>query len=1083
MDEVAAAVGGAAVQVEDAARGLSFATNCGAHGDFLFPHLPTGTYAVTISAAGFSTLVLYRVSVEVGATTELEIRLKVAGVRSMVTVTEDADEGVSSIEQPSGAAIASVIGNHEMDSLPINGQRWQSFTLLSPAANAGDAEDGLLSFRGLAVTENSTTVDGMDDDQSFNAAARGSESVSDDGTEEETGVEPGGARRRAGSRRRSGASYTFSQQAVREFRVDTQNYTALYGHGAGGVIATVSKSGTNGFHGTAFYRVRSSAWAATNLFSIATRYHDGEIASGYVKPHDLRQQFGGTVGGAVARDRLFYFYAFDQQRHGDAAISSPGEPSFYSLTATQRTLLANRGVTAAKVNAALNYLDSLTGTVNRRDDQTIHFGKLDWQISPRQRATLQYNRVRSSLPAGLRGAPVVDRGVASLGSGYTKIDAGLARWTWTPSKHFADELLVAYGRDFQFEQPQAPLPQEPAVGPGGFAPEVRIGPDGIAFGTPAGLGRRAYPDERRLQFADTATWNLGRHLLQAGADVSFVSDEVDALKNAAGTFQYDSGSTNGRAGGLVDWITDYTFNVNAYPNGGCPSIHAAVHLFCFRSFTQSFGEDTVDFDTQEWAAFVEDTWRPRANLTIHAGLRYEYELLPLPQHPNVALDTIFRDRGATSVFPEDRNNVGPRVGAAWAPFGSGRGVVRAGYGVYYGRVPGATLSSALANTAQASSSTHVQITPSTITACPQVAGQGFGYVCTYLSAPPATVVSTTSATVFSRRFRTPLVQQGSLAVERGVGAGVVVSAAYLMNLDRQLPGSVDLNIAPSTGSTAFQIQGGAGAPGLRDGETFVLPVYMARVSDSYGPVTAVMSEVGASYHGLALEARRRARKGFEFRAAWTWSKAIDEGQNTGAVPRLNSQLDPFTVRYDKGLSRLNFPQKFVASTVWEPRVRATEPWARRAMNGWTISGIFYETSGRPYSYEIFGGTRLSGGRESINGSGGAVYLPTVGRNTLRLPETVRLDMRVVRAVRVSERVRMRGTIEAFNVANHVNVTGVEQRAFLVGAPSGGVTPLVFQDAAAVSAEGLNVLPFGTHTEAAANLARERQLQVGLQVEF
>jgi hypothetical protein len=304
-----------------------------------------------------------------------------------------------------------------------------------------------------------------------------------------------------------------------------------------------------------------------------------------------------------------------------------------------------------------------------------------------------------------------------------------------------------------------------------------------------------------------------------------------------------------------------------------------------------------------------------------------------------------------------------------------------------------------------------------------------------------------------------------------------------MNIDRQLPGSVDLNIAPSTATTTFRIQGGTGASGVRDGDTFVLPVYTARVSDSYGPVTAVTSDVGASYHALALEARRRSRRGFEFRAAWTWSKAIDQGQNTGATPRLNSQLDPFTIAYDKGLSRLNFPHKFVASAVWEPRLRTAEPWVRQAVNGWTVAGIFYETSGRPYSYEIFGGTRLAGGRESINGSGGAIYLPTVGRNTLRLPATTRLDMRMVRTVRLNERVRVRAAIEAFNVANHVNFSGVEQRAFLLGTPASGVTPLIFQDAATVAAEGLNVRPFGSFTASAADLSRERQVQMGLQLEF
>jgi hypothetical protein len=112
-----------------------------------------------------------------------------------------------------------------------------------------------------------------------------------------------------------------------------------------------------------------------------------------------------------------------------------------------------------------------------------------------------------------------------------------------------------------------------------------------------------------------------------------------------------------------------------------------------------------------------------------------------------------------------------------------------------------------------------------------------------------------------------------------------------------------------------------------------------------------------------------------------------------------------------------------------------------------------------------------------------VYLPTVGRNTLRLPDTANLDLRVSRAVRVAERVRMRGMVEVFNVANRVNYSGVTQRAFLVGAESGGVTPLVFQDAATVAAEGLNVRPFGTRTEAATGYTRERQVQLGVRVEF
>ena len=383
------------------------------------------------------------------------------------------------------------------------------------------------------------------------------------------------------------------------------------------------------------------------------------------------------------------------------AISAPGYAGFYTLTASQTALLANRGVTPAQTNAALNYLNSLTGTVARQADQTVNFGRVDWQGKGGGQLVLEYNRVRWSAPAGARTGAVVDRGVSSLGSSYGKVDSGVLRWVENFRGGLSNELRAQYGRELQYETAQTPLAQEPNVGPGGMPPEVSIGPEGLVFGTPAGLGQRAYPDERRAEAADVVAWVRGRHLLRFGGDFSEVSDLTESLTNVEGTFSYDSGATNGKAGGLVDWVTDYTFNAHAYPNGACPSISAAVHYFCFRSYSQSFGQQSLSFDTQEWAGFVQDDWRVSRELTVHAGMRYEEEALPLPQQPNAALDAIFGGQGATSIFPEDRNNFGPRLGAVWQPFGLGRGVVRVGYGVYYGKLPGATVRAALLDTAMA----------------------------------------------------------------------------------------------------------------------------------------------------------------------------------------------------------------------------------------------------------------------------------------------------------------------------------------------------------------------------------------------
>jgi hypothetical protein len=1085
-----AALPGASIEVQSLSTGLTQQTESGAKGEFLISHLPPGDYRVVVEYEHFMRVALEPFTVRIGAATAMEARLPVGGVTSSVTVqasTAGGEEEETSVW--AATATSSVITASELQALPVNSRRWQSFALPTPTANPDPDSNNLLIFRGLSPTQNSTSIDGGDDDQSYGAVPRGTGAES--AAEAEDAAESGATTRGSASSvdanggygRHAGAAYTFSQEAVREFRVSSQNYSALYGHAAGGVVTTVSKSGTNSLHGTGFYLVRSSTLDATNPFSIQTTYADGTVASEAVKPYDLRQQFGGSVGGAAITSKLFYFYAYDQQHRNFPAISTPNDPNFFSLTPTQTALLANRGVTPAKTNAALNYLDSLTGTVARQANQNVNFGKVDWQASEHQRGSLQYDRARASLPGGVRSSPVVDVGRASLGSSYVNVDSVLAQWLWAHSASFSDELRAQFGHDLQYEDAQAPLPQEPAIGPGGYAPEVAIGPDGFTFGAPASLGRTAYPDEKKLQLLDMATWIHSSHQLQLGAQVAFVHDNIVGLNNVIGAFHYDSGVTSGHDGGLVDWITDYTFNVNAYPNGGCPSIEAADHLFCFRSYTQSFGQSAVSFDTQEWAGFLQDQWRVRPGLTVSTGLRYEYELLPLPQQPNRALDAAFGTTGATSVFPEDRNNFGPRVGVAWEAFGHGRGVIRAGYGLFYGRLPGATIRSALVDTALASSATHVQILPSTVTDCPQVANQGFGYVCSYVAAPPAAVTTTTTATVFDRRFRLPTVQQGSFSIEREVGAGIMASGTYMMNLDRQLPNSVDINIAPSTGMQLFQLQGGTGATGVQDGETFVVPFYSERLNTNFGPVTDIVSNADATYNALVLEAQRRSRGGLEFRTIWTWSKALDFGESSGATPRTNAQFDPFNIKYDHGLSGLNYPHKVVASAVWEPIMRGGDRWMKRLANGWAVAPVFTESSGRPYSLEIFGGTRLTGGHESINGSGGAVYLPTVGRNTLRLPDTGRMDLRVTRTVRTTEKMKFFGAAEVFNLTNRVNYSAIQQRAYLVGTEVGGVTPLTFQSAATVAAEGLNTRPFGTFTAAATGAAPERQIQLGLRVEF
>jgi len=562
-------------------------------------------------------------------------------------------------------------------------------------ASDGDPASGM-SSAGLAATGDATTLDGLSARQNFGAGPRGVT---------QAGVHVGAM---------------FGEGAVREFRMLPRTFSAQYG-GAGGGVAVVSRGaergGTGTWHGGAFVLVRESAWAAVNPFSVVTHYHDGLVTNSLVKPQDQRQQFGGHAGWTLPQRFLpprlkrsvQVFASVDEQLNSNTIESSPQLANFYQLTANQTALLGVRGVSASATNAALDYLDSLSGSVSELATRTLAFARLDVQPAACDHVTLAYIRNRYDAPAGgalgQASAAVVARGRGSVGESATQIDAGTARWLHEFSPRFNHELRAQVAHDLEYESPHAPLPQEPAIGPGGFAPQVTIGPQGFAYGTPANLGRTAYPDERRIELADLMQLALHGHLISVGGEWSRIDDRIASFNNSDGSFNYDSasgGTTPGYLGGLVDWITDYTLNVNAYPNGGCPSVNVppgSSHYFCFHTFTQSFGPVQTEFVTHDFAGFAEDAIRVRSDLTVTLGARYKYTLLPLPQMPNYTLDTALisvlgAGAGLTEQFPEDRNNVGPRLALAWSPHSKKNApllTVHAGYGMFFGRIAGATV--------------------------------------------------------------------------------------------------------------------------------------------------------------------------------------------------------------------------------------------------------------------------------------------------------------------------------------------------------------------------------------------------------
>src|SRR5205085_2911074 len=251
----------------------------GNEGSFKFNNLQPGTYALTVSATGFADYKLEQVVVEVGRATNIEANLKIAGSGETVQIV--ADTGAVNTESKE---FASNINQTAISELPINGRRWSNFVILTPGV-VPDGSFGLLSFRGISGLLNNSTVDGGDNNQAFFGEERG----------------------------RTRIPYSISQSAIREFQVNTSNYSAEYGRAAGGVTNAVTKSGTNEFHGDFFYYQRNNAWGARNPLAFQSIFENGVTKRVGIKPEDVRHQFGGTIGGPIKKDKVFFFFSYDQQ--------------------------------------------------------------------------------------------------------------------------------------------------------------------------------------------------------------------------------------------------------------------------------------------------------------------------------------------------------------------------------------------------------------------------------------------------------------------------------------------------------------------------------------------------------------------------------------------------------------------------------------------------------------------------------------------------------------------------------------------------------------------------------------------------
>ncbi len=1117
FDASNAAVPNATVVIHSEGTNADVTLQSGAAGEFRAPQLTPGTYTVTITAAGFQTSQTSQVIVAVNQVTEVNPHLQAGSTTETVQVT--ADTPAINFESPE---FGGQLSNREIENIPINNRRWSTLALTTPGVTVDTSGFGLLQFRAIAPTLNVVQIDGADDNQAFFAEERG----------------------------RTRAGYSTSQAMVREFQVNTGVYSAEFGRAVGGVVNSVTKTGTNSLHGEAYFYRRDDELGAFNPYTTLARPNAngvGVTVSPF-KPKDKRNQYGFNVGGPIVKDHLFFEYAFDvfnRQFPGiarannavqffdnaDAALptgatcnattgATTGTPTgtgingqgvtttFQSTTDTSVCLLAARlkttyAAAATAYNGQLGALLGDLGQVPRYGNQDINTPKLNWQITPKHNLSVLYHRMRWDSPGGVQTAASVTDAVDYFGTDFVKLDYGLAKLNSLISSRVVNEVRYQYGRELNDEgqQPFSGYTRQFLQNPttGNVAQYSIYSTTGFSLGSPYYSYRKSYPDERKWQIGDTVSFTFGKHNLRVGEDIIHNYDLQNAPNQINGAFTYSTS--------IVNYVSDLLA-----PSGTCNTGLTGIGtLPCYNSYLQSFGPYAFDFATLDYGFFVQDDWKLTPHLTLNLGARYDYESIPAPF---AALNNT-ASAPQTGGHPSDKNNISPRVGFAWDPYGQGKTVLRGGFGMYYGRIANAVLLTALTQTGSTAGAFNVSYTNQSANA-PKFQGQ----------VAAATASLGGNIVYIDPHFQNPYTMQADMQMQQDLGRNNVFSLAYLGSFGRELPNFININQNPnafytetytvqpnaSTGTCVLfacgtQLQNRVYA-GRQYGTGTAPTLASIAPNATYGAITQLVSNINSSYNALSFDITNRAFHWVTFDANYTWAHALDFSQGSPTGTSINNWLDPFgNQRLNYGNSTYDVRQRAVGWAILNiPGIANDHSALSYATNGWSIKPLIQAQSGLPYSATVSGSTpNFCTDNTAFNKSGtpfcattqapsattntgllgtSVTYLPQVGRNTFNNPRVVNVDVRLQKDFRIKEGINFQLYIESFNLANHQNQTGVNAGAFTINSPA----PSTATNPMAGTVNGLanlvSTTNFGTVSNTNSNYAYSpRQFQIAGRVTF
>ena len=975
-----AVVAGASVTITNTDTGLARTLQSNEDGIYSAPFLQPGHYAIHAEDPGFRAVDLKGLALTVGRTLTLDLTMEPGSVQSNVTVTS-----AEPLLDPEKTQVSQTVGEDLIANLPVNGRRWDNFVLLTPNV-APDGNTGLISYRGISGIYNSNQVDGTNNNQAFFSEARG---------------------------RSIGAPYVYSQDSIQEFQSEASNYGAEFGQAAGGQINAITRSGSNQTHGDLFYYLRYPSLNALDPV--------GKTQGIFTQPVHQQQQFGGSVGGPILHDRLFYFFTYDGFRKVN--------PIFYTSSisaATLATYTCPAPITTTQCAAAKTFLTSQVGAFPRTIKQDIFFPKLDYQLNNANHISTSFNWQDFAEPDGYNTSATSNNGSQSQnGNAYFHERFYNANVNSVLSSRTANEVRFQWSRDLETATTNSPGPSVNLVGLSGY-------------GETSALPRGAFPDEHRIEAAEILSTTRGRHTLKLGVDLNFIHELLINLFQGDGGYTYNQGSASAT---FSNWVQDvYQVNGGQHYNSFSQVNDPITHV----------GKD--DFWNKNLAGFAEDSWKVRPNLLLSLGLRYDIQLVPQPPRPN---NTSTLASYYTTTINIDKHEWQPRVGFAWQVHPTT--VVRGGYGLFYGLTSNSTYYTTRVENGVYQQQYNIFVGtvgpatkyPSYAPVAPNVLflPPGPPLAPPFAGAATSQVVNT-GAALFALAFRgidphfeNPFSHSIDLAVEQQLPGKMTLSVGYVGNRGMRLPIFIDTNLAPATTTRTYDVVDRNGVTH----STITEPFYTARVTQTAQSVLTGFSDVNSWYNSMAATLDKPFSHGLEVLLNYTWAHTIDGGQISGVNGTFNgtdTPVDPFNRHAEYARSDLDMRSRIVASMVYTPQIAAIGNKALSyAVNNWTFSGTATEQSGFPLTATM--ANSPSGG---VDGgvTGGEVGLfnfavggraPQVGRNAFPGPGVHNIDFRVGRIIPIREGIHMELLGEAFNIMNHRNILSVNTTAFAYNAPT------------------------------------------------